>query len=230
MKTVLGDILIGWDNFPDNQLIRCKKHKIYEADLMMKMPKYTSFLDIGSHYGDTILTMTLHAKNNNRTDIRFFAFEPNISKCKHIKKIADLNDLNIIIFNNCVGNNNNTSKARPSGEWNEQLGCCSYINSVNGTVDIIKLNDIRSQIEPVGIMHIDTEGWEAKVLSGASDILNNTINKMYIIAECWTIEEAIGRGIYNDQEQDIMNKIYSTKYTRMKDLIDCEKNLVIKIN
>ena len=48
---------------------------------------------------------------------------------------------------------------------------------------MITLDSINDQIEPVGFMHIDVEGWESKVLQGANAIINN--NNTVIITECW---------------------------------------------
>ena len=71
MKTVFNHTLIGWTNFHENQLSRCKTHKTLDANIVLNMPRYTSFVDVGAHYGDTILTMALYAKEKNRDDLRF---------------------------------------------------------------------------------------------------------------------------------------------------------------
>ena len=224
MKTIHGDKLIGWTDFPDNQLLRCKNHKLYESNLILGLPLDYSYLDVGSHYGDTVLTLALYAKKWNRKDIRFFAFEPNKQKCRHIKFIAKLNSINVKVINACVGNNNNY--AISDGSWDERLGCCSYIEQKlgPGTCKTVKLNDIKDIIEPIGIMHIDTEGWEPKVLEGASQVLKNT---MYIIAECWTPEQSVLRGFSDDPEKEIINNM-KINYNRLDDIVDCERNLVFK--
>ena len=114
MKTIFGDIvkdynkigieIIGNDFIKYHQLLRCEKHKIIEGKYLLSLPKNSSFLDIGSNYGDTVLTMALYASNNNRTDIRFFAFEPNKKKSQIIDRVSKQNNLNIKVYNNCVGN------------------------------------------------------------------------------------------------------------------------------
>ena len=59
----------------------------------------------------------------------------------------------------------------------------------------IKLDDILDKIGNIGIMHIDTEGWEPQVLSGATYALKKTIY------------------IFNWIEQEILEqKIISIKY------------------
>ena len=134
-----------------------------------------------------------------------------------------MNNLNIQVYNNCVGNNNNNVIS--DGNWDEILGCCSYMENTEGKIKTIKLNDVKDEIKPVGIMHIDTEGWEPRVLSGANKVLINTI---YVIAECWTPEQSVLRGFSDDPERDIINNI-KVKYKRLDDIIDCERNLVFKI-
>ena len=100
------------------------------------MPINSSFLDIGAHYGDSVCSYALYAKNNNRNDIRFFAFEPNKIKCDHISKISELNNLNIQIFNNCVGNNNNTVSGTND---NDVSGSCIFKENSDGLIKTIKL-------------------------------------------------------------------------------------------
>lgn len=246
MKTVLGDILEGWEEIGRkiigksfikiNELLRCEKHKAIEAKYMLSLPENTSFLDIGSNYGDTILTMALHASKNNRKDIRFFAFEPNNLKCEVIKKVAERNKLNIQIYNNCVGNSNGfavSDNIRPNLE-----GGCSYKYDSNNGIRIIKIDDIQKIIEPVGLMHIDTEGWEVEVLRGCHNILSNQINKLVLIAESWSDSTAIqqkrrGRTnniVSNSPRTDIINLISKYTFKRFPDIIDKDDNIVFQIN
>ena len=49
---------------------------------------------------------------------------------------------------------------------------------------IMKIDDIEKIIEPVGLIHIDTEGWEIEVLRGCHNILSNQINHFILITEC----------------------------------------------
>jgi len=227
--TILGDKLKGWTLFPDNLLYRCPKQKHFQLQHLLQMPINSSFLDIGSHFGDTVCTFAIYAKNNNRNDINFFAFEPNKDKCDYISKISKLNNLNIQIFNNCIGNNNNTVDINRSSD--KSLGNCIYEESSNGSIKTIKLDDIKNIIEPVGYMHIDVEGWEPKVLNGAKSILNNKNNKMIIFAECWDNNTSISKGFSSDPEQAILDEIKNIKYERFEDYIEFgEKNMVLKVN
>lgn len=236
MNTVFNQELIGWTDFEDNQLLRCPIHKEYEAKLLLNMSHGSSFLDVGSHYGDTILTMALYAKNMGREDICFFAFEPNRTKCEHITRIAELNGLHIQIFNTCVGNG--SGKASNDGVIDSNSGASSYKLDMDGDVDIMKLDDIKDILMSIGIIHIDTEGWETAVLQGASNILSDSRNSMFIIAECWDdtlaakqIELGRGLGVASiNPEKDILSEMSRYECVRLMDLFDMDNNIVFKVN
>lgn len=234
MKTVFNHTLVGWTNFYDNQLLRCKTHKMFEANIVLNMPPNTSFVDVGAHYGDTVLTMALYAKENQRNDIRFFAFEPNTNKCDHIKNIAKLNNLNIKVYNTCVGYVR--GKAINDGIIDSKNGATSYKLSEYGDKNIIRLDDIAGDISPIGCVHIDTEGWECHVLKGMQSILNDVGNKgMYIIAECWSDKVSRdqfirGRaaGVLSDKHETCLHQELSS-YNHLKfvkRLVDRDENIV----
>lgn len=234
MKTVFNHTLIGWTNFHENQLVRCKTHKTFEANIVLNMPQNTSFVDVGAHYGDTILTMALYAKEIKRNDLRFFAFEPNTNKCNHIKNIANLNNLNIKVYNTCVGYVR--GKARNDGIVSARSGASSFKLSEDGDVDIIRLDDVKDDISPVGCMHIDTEGWECHVLKGMQSILNDINNKgMYIIAECWSddvsqaqVKKGRAKGVISEKPETCIHRELSVydHIKFVKTLVDMDRNLV----
>ena len=224
--TVLGDIIKGWDSsLEDNQLLRCSDHKKYEAKLLLALPEKSSFLDIGSHYGDTVITMALHARSNGREDIRFFAFEPSKKKSEYIQRMSRINDLDITVFNRCVGD----KKGCATAQEDEQYGSCSYKETEDGASKVITINSIKTLVSPVGIMHVDVEGWESKVLKGASEILKTP--GLFVIAECWEAETSKHRGFSESPEKDISLAMqeHAGPHERQPDLHDEEKNLVYKI-
>lgn len=234
MKTILNHTLIGWTDFHENQLLRCKTHKEFEANIVLNMPQNTSFLDVGAHYGDTVLTMALFAKENKRNDIRFYAFEPNVDKCNHIRHIADLNRLNVTVYNNCVGYVRGLAKN--DDKVDHKSGASSFQIDHQGTIKIMRLDDIKDVISPIGCVHIDTEGWDCHVLKGMREIFNDTINKgMYVVVEYWNdivSKHQIMRGrshgvISPTPESDIIHEM--SKYDHIKflrKLIDMDENLV----
>lgn len=205
---------------------------------MLKLPYGTSFLDIGANYGDTVLTMAAYAKSNNRSDIRFYAFEPNINKVRHIKNISTLNKLNVIIYNTCVGNNRTKASLDKLANISACAGHASFKLDDNGTYEIIRLDDIQSELEPIGYIHIDTEGWDCAVLKGSHKILDNPKNSpMYIIVECWNenvakneFERGRAKGVATPTpKKDIMNEMGSYKDIKLIDeLVYHDINLVFK--
>ena len=243
--TVLGDklfhyytlakaVLMNEKDFVDNQLLRCKKHKQREAEYLLQMPYGSSFLDVGANWGDTVLTMAIHAKNNNRSDIRFYAFEPNRKKCQVIQAISAYNKLNIQVFNNCIGDvEGNVSN---DGINNPLWGCTSYKKDEKGNIKMIKLDDLKEQLEPIGLIHVDTEGWEIEVLKGSRKILQDSTSKFILILEYW---QDITAKIAHSQGRT--NKLLSTtpklalldfiswyNFARLEDIHDEESNLVFK--
>lgn len=256
MKTIFGDTLenfleIGNEickkeiNFVQknfkfsgfHQLLDHKNQKTIERDFLLKLPNNSSFLDIGANFGDTVLTMAIYAKNNNREDINFYAFEPNKLKCEFIEKIAKKNNLKIKIYNCCVGNIN--GYARNDNYKHELKGSCSYkICQKNKGINIIRLDDIQNELINIGLIHIDTEGWEIEVLKGAHNILNNIKNTFILICECWDDDVAkrqknLGRTnklLSTNPKKDILKLIEKYNYKRLEDIVDGETNLVFKIN
>ena len=243
--TVLGDTLKHYytlakillnneKDFEDNQLLRCAIHKKREAEYMLQMPHGSSFLDVGANWGDTVLTMAIHAKNNNRSDIRFYAFEPNKKKCQVIQSIAAYNGLNIKVFNNCVGSvKGNVSN---DGIHNPLWGCTSYKKDENGDINMISLDDLKEELEPIGLMHVDTEGWEIEVLKGSRKILEDNISKFILILEYWedsTAKFAYSQGRTNNilsitPKLDLLDFISWYNFSRLEDIHDAESNLVFK--
>ena len=243
METVLGDVLIGWTDFPDNQLQRCEEHKKLEAKLMLTIPENSSFLDIGCHYGDSICTLAIHAKNNNRGDIRFFAFDPHPRKCEHIRNIAQQNDLNIEVYNHCVGDHNGTASPDDCTLVDKEgvvipSGVASYKLNDSGSIVIKTIDEYEDIINPVGFMHVDTEGWEAAVLRGSHRVLKNPENKMYLIAEYWSgymAKKQLDRGRSHGvatatPKDDILSVLNKYNIDRQPDIHIGDRNLFFKVN
>lgn len=229
MKSVFGQEVVGWEDFPDNQLLRCPRQKAYEADLLLTIPVNSSFVDVGAHFGDTVVSLSLFAKANKRPDIRFFAFEPSKKKCDHIIRIAEANGLCIVVINTAVGDKKRT--VVPDGQYDQESGQCIYKEQAHEykgpVVPMVTLDDFAAAIQPVGFIHIDTEGWDAKCLAGSNTILQNPINCAYIVAELWTAETSIRNGFSLTPEKDILSVMCKHQhYGRRNNMIDEETNIV----
>mmetsp|Transcript_11635 Transcript_11635/g.21760 ORF Transcript_11635/g.21760 Transcript_11635/m.21760 type:complete len:361 (-) Transcript_11635:1809-2891(-) len=299
IKTVLGDDIIwdklklplrGCSNKDPSQIWRCRKHKRIEATCLLSIPLGSSFLDCGSHFGDTTLTMAIHARANGRDDIRFIAFEPSRRKCKFIRAMVVANGLenSVRIVNGCVGDvwrnvrqipekgverydgrvaysathdhvaSPFVHKSLQQQQQDKEMGNVFYFNGTSrnyptenesdsesqsddemesdaGVEDVpmISLDSIQNEILPLGILHLDVEGWEAKVLRGAKEILNQVTNTCYIIAEVWDEKDRRMRRTASsfhsdgsDPEEEILNimKDYP-QFERLDDIVDQERNL-----
>jgi FkbM family methyltransferase len=282
-KTVLGN-KIEWDlaKIPgrpkkgrwtgkDDQLWRCRKVKKFEASLLNNLPRGVSFVDAGAHFGDTVMTMALYARDTlRRDDIRFVAFEPNPKKARFIEECAAANGFapeTLRVISCVLGDDTSIGGAMARKDhvrdWCEFDGRTSYMatppdedvslvplgnqrcgnkiddedscgsNSSHQLLDVHRLDDYYDQIHPLGFLHIDVEGWEARVIAGASSLLTASENstaatsQCYILAETFSKKEARSRGpdFSETHEDDIMKVMKGFSFTRGEDVIDIERNL-----
>mmetsp|Transcript_15586 Transcript_15586/g.32958 ORF Transcript_15586/g.32958 Transcript_15586/m.32958 type:complete len:307 (+) Transcript_15586:166-1086(+) len=292
-KTVLGNKIIwdtskipgkrkkGTSSGKDDQLWRCRKTKKFEASLLHNLPHGACFVDAGAHFGDTVITMALYARDTlQRPDIRFVAFEPNPKKARFIEECAaangfdsDINSKNTIRVISCVlGDETSTGGARARKEtekdWckfdgrtsyeevairgplhnstrianedddkstsDDESSCSSSSKSSSSSsndnfLDIHRLDNYFDLIHPLGFLHVDVEGWEAKVLSGASELLTAPGSSLcYILAETFNRKEARNRGLGFSQthEEDILEVMSNfSLFCRGDDVVDGERNL-----
>lgn len=237
----------------DDQLWRCRKTKKFEASLLIYLPHGSTFVDGGAHFGDTTITMALYARNTlKRDDLRFVAIEPNPVKAQWIRDCAAANgfDEETVRVIECVlGDETALGSAsvrksqycdydgRVSYEWadysdddeKENSSSTSSTTSAEQLYDVRRLDDFYDIIHPLGFLHLDVEGWEAAALRGASSLLTaSECGQCYILAECFTFEQARrrGPGFSLVQEHDIMSEMMKfPEFKRGEDLVDEETNL-----
>ena len=98
---------------------------------------------------------------------------------------------------------------------------------------------IKSELEPIGYMHIDTEGWDCAVLKGSREILLNPANSpMYIVTECWPdhvakqqVNKGRAKGVAsNTPNKDIMDEMKSYNDIQLIHELKDEDNLLHIIN
>lgn len=101
-------------------------------------------------------------------------------------------------------------------------------------VRMISLDSMQSEILPLGILHLDVEGWEAKALKGAKEILCQVNNTCYIIAEVWGEKDRKMRRRASpllhsdgcDPQEEILNFMKNhSQFHRLEDIVDQERNL-----
>jgi hypothetical protein len=97
-----------------------------------------------------------------------------------------------------------------------------------------RLDDFYDLVHPLGFLHIDVEGWEAKVLAGANKLLTahatETLaadSQCYILAETFSRREARSRGpgFSQTHEEDILEVMSKSSFSRGEDVVDGERNL-----
>ena len=92
---------------------------------------------------------------------------------------------------------------------------------------MIPLDDFATDLQPVGFLHIDTEGWDARCLLGAQKILRDPINCTYIIAEAWDTVTSKLNGFSASPEGDISAAMKKhTSFARQRNIVDTETNVV----
>ena len=173
--------------------------KVKEANLCVQMPKNHSFVDVGAHNGDTVLSIAALCKIIGRDDIRFYAFEPNTTKVEFIRKAAQMNGLKIVVVQKAVGELE--QRIAPTGDTPALSGATAYKPSQNGMFEMTTLDNYRDVLSPVGHLHLDVEGWEASVIKGARNLLHE--NRCTLLAEVWGPEDAKKRGFSTTAEEDI---------------------------
>ena len=244
-KTVLGDP-VWWDTdslplecrLDDGQLRRCRRHKRFEAGLLCEVEEGGAFVDAGAHFGDTAVTMAVRARAEGRKDIRFFAFEPSTLKCRWIEEAAKANGVSVTVVNAAVGDMDRIVKPERSGKkralfdgsmkYEEVEGDNSSDNEGDdGNVRMVSLDSIVESISPLGILHLDVEGWEAQVLKGANEVLEKSGDRCWIIAEVWEDKDCLRRGVEGGMEKKIEAVMSQhVEFKRREDIKDQERNVV----
>lgn len=259
--------------------------------MLSSLPYGSCFVDAGAHFGDTVITLALYARDTlGRCDLRFVAIEPNHIKAKFIQDTAKANgfDSETLRVISCVLGNETLmggAKARKNDGWCKFDGRTSYIKAVQITeeatdnnlvvdavpsaveentcckkkkiddeescssssssssrssaqqlLDMHQLDDFYDIIHPIGFLHIDVEGWEAKVLTSATKLLTLSDEEAtddepppcFILAESFNRKEAQRRGpeFSLTHEEDVVEAMRNLPlFVRGEDVVDGERNL-----
>jgi len=267
---------------------------------LLSLPLGASFLDCGSHFGDTTLTMAVHARANGRDDLRFIAFEPSKRKCKFIRSMVKVNELenSVKIVNACIGDHYQNVRQINEKGFERYDGRVAYshisledhegsdepdmahcipnrfdkeavgigeksvfyfdgrLNTSNDSssesesdddddeknnehdtkVPMISLDHMKEEILPLGLLHLDVEGWEARALNGAQEILSQIHATCFIVAEVWDEKDRKKRHkaiIDPDCKSgdDVLAAMAPYhQFERLPDIIDQDRNLFFQYN
>eukprot|EP00536_Pseudo-nitzschia_multiseries_P017035 jgi/Psemu1/292813/fgenesh1_pg.1348_\ len=248
----------------DDLLLRCRKQKRIEAAFMLRLRKGSVVVDVGAHLGDTVLTLALHARANDRSDLRFVALEPCAEKCAFLRSVVAANNLRGTVDVVCAAVGDVLGTVRPAAnakdrarrEGSLRYEACSGSDGINAKSGIIEstpmitLDSMFDELSPLGLLHIDVEGWESNVLRGATRLLTAVPNMdcrdnhhddfeftpCFVIAEAWTQKECLRRGVSGNSEEKIVsvmeqelreeNQGLSFEFERGDDIVDIERNIV----
>jgi FkbM family methyltransferase len=146
------------------------------------------------------------------------------------KKATDGLDKNIFNFNETQNSGNDSSSESQSDDEMDNL-MCGDVDGGMEQVNMISLNSIKNEILPLGMLHLDIEGWEARALRGANDILHQVNHNCFIIAEEWDKRDRKSRRIAlldsnSSTEEEIIEIMKEfVQFERLEDIIDQERNL-----
>ena len=169
----------------------------YEAKTVSRLKSIGIDGDIihaGAYFGDLLPAFSSLLGNG----YIIWAFEPNPISFRCATMTIKLNDLrNVNLFNFGLGQKNTEGNLLTANSEKE-LGGTTRLTDTRSTntidVPIKKLDDTIPDNRPISLIHLDVEGYEEKVISGAENLINKY--KPIIIIE------------YRGQEtDDLMNKI-----------------------
>ena len=163
----------------------------------LKMPENYGIIDCGAHIGDGSIPLAHALKYNNRSDIVVYAIDPSKYKCDFIEYMKKINNLdNLIVLNYGLSDKDNVKYTyaekdvfgcdRGDNTGGIQWTIKKHKSNTNNKDDIrfIKLDtlfDKKLINHKIGVIHLDVEGMEDKVLIGGLNYISN--NKPYISLE-----------------------------------------------
>lgn len=157
--------------------------------LAKNLPKGMGVIDVGAHIGDLAISLAKALTNIGRTDVIVYAIDPSGVKCDFMRKMISANNLtNVRVINtglsssektlghNFAGNDNNTGGTR----WSEGDG--------KESISFLPADALmeRGLLGPIGLYHIDVEGFEVDALRGSKNLLQKY--KPIILLESWVAD------------------------------------------
>ena len=147
--------------------------QFYEMDALMYLKKKflnrikdKMILDIGANIGNHSLFFSnyLHPE-------KIYAFEPASDTYAILRKNVEINELDCIISTMNVGVGAKESKGNIHFRAPFNMGATAIVESDVGSIDIIKIDSLHLQGD-VGLIKIDVEGFEDRVITGAKDTIS----------------------------------------------------------
>lgn len=124
--------------------------------------------------------------------------------------------------------------AATTATTDDDSDCESSSSEADENLNMINLDSLYETLHPVGFFHLDVEGWESRVISGAKFLLSAVSSTTYLVAEVWEDKNArIGRdgvltirGFSPTPIKDIEGVMKDHEaFVRGEDIMDQERNL-----
>jgi FkbM family methyltransferase len=191
LKWISPDLTFVKQNFP-NTIDWESKIKQDIINNGLKLPKNYCIIDSGAHIGDGAIPIAHALSIYNRNDIKVIAIEPSINKCNFIKKVIQLNNItNLQVINCGLSNKNKILFENQLPIWwkiTNNTGATTYseqktlydkfietiFNTNNNQIKCKSIDSLYSNNiinNPIGIIHLDIEGFEPEALDGAKNII-----------------------------------------------------------
>jgi len=158
-------------------------HKTYEDELfqpicnIIRTKEIKFFFDIGSCWGLYSLRLS-----NKYKDLKIFSYDPIINNIQRLNHSIKINNIrNIKTYHLAIGNEEKTVKLGATEVYspNYEIGVKNAVISENCKMNL--LDNLHNLKNKYIVIKIDTEGFENKVLEGASNLLKN--NKVFCQVE-----------------------------------------------
>ena len=203
-------------NFPIDEIQRTvvNNQDFYEIKTLKILDKYIKdnavILDIGSNIGNHTLYWSIE-----RNAKKIFAFEPVKETFGTLETNIALNQLldKVVLYNAAVGSQ--TSKAKIKEFDSKNIGATSLVLDENGSISVLKIDDLSFDGEKIDFIKIDTEGFEIEVLKGAKNTIMK--NRPVIFVESFKDKYPIVKEILEsygyklEQEVNAVNFLYVPK-------------------
>ncbi|NRG16586.1 FkbM family methyltransferase [Rhizobiales bacterium] len=148
------------------QKIIYSSRRFYEQEILESIEKYVpedaTILDIGANIGNHALYWA--RKSPNR---KIVCFEPVSSTFEILKKNIEANNINAQISAHNFGVSDKPSKARIDRFSASNIGATRLRHDEAGELSLISIDGFISEENKIGMLKIDTEGFEVEVLKGA---------------------------------------------------------------
>jgi FkbM family methyltransferase len=161
-----------------------------------------SVIIAGAYFGDQAILVA----NNIKEVGNCFTFEPNANNSNLIKENATLNNLENVIVNNLALWNKSNVFLEFEGD-DALASTVEKLDGSNGGLHTITIDDYvnDNNIDSIGLLMIDVEGSETKVLEGAIEMINK--NKPVIVFETHSLYDDWSNGLENSPSVNILSKI-----------------------